>query len=29
VERKLCNGHSVYRDGKVDTDYLGQSVVFR
>ena len=29
VERTLCNGHSVYRDGKVDTDYLGQSVVFR
>ncbi len=29
VERTLCNGHSVYRDGKVDTDYIGQSVVFR
>ena len=29
VERTLCNGHTVYADGKVDTDYIGQSVAFR
>jgi dihydroorotase len=29
VERTLCNGHSVYCDGKVDTDYIGQPVAFR
>ena len=29
VERTLCNGHTVYADGKVDTDYIGQPVVFR
>ena len=29
VERTLCNGHAVYADGKVDTDYIGQPVVFR
>ena len=29
VERTLCNGHSVYADGAVDTDYIGQPVSFR
>ena len=29
VERTLCNGHTVYADGEVDTDYIGQPVVFR
>ena len=29
VERTLCNGHTVYADGKVDTDYIGQPVLFR
>ncbi len=29
VERTLCNGHTVYADGKGDTDYIGQPVVFR
>lgn len=29
VERTLCNGHTVYVDGKVDTDYIGEEVVFR
>ena len=29
VERTLCNGHSVYYDGKVDTEYIGQPVYFR
>ena len=29
VERTLCNGHTVYHQGKVDTDYIGQSVRFR
>ena len=29
VERTLCNGHTVYADGKVDTDYIGQPVEFR
>ena len=29
VERTLCNGHSVYADGTVDTDYIGQPVSFR
>ena len=29
VERTLCNGHTVYQQGKVDTDYIGQSVRFR
>ena len=29
VERTLCNGHTVYVDGKGDTDYIGQPVVFR
>ena len=29
VERTLCNGHTVYADGRVDVDYIGQPVVFR
>ena len=29
VERTLCNGHTVYEQGRVDTSYVGQSVVFR
>lgn len=29
VERTLCNGHTVYQQGKVDTDYIGQPVEFR
>ena len=29
VERTLCNGHSVYVDGAVDTDYIGQPITFR
>ena len=29
VERTICNGHTVYCDGKVDTNYIGQSVAFR
>ena len=29
VEQTLCNGHTVYRNGEVDTDYIGQPVVFR
>ena len=29
VERTLCNGHTVYGQGKVDTNYIGQSVEFR
>ena len=29
VERTLCNGHTVYQQGQVDTDYIGQAVRFR
>ena len=29
VERTLCNGYSVYADGAVDTDYIGQPITFR
>ena len=29
VERTICNGHTVYCDGKVDANYIGQPVVFR
>ncbi len=29
VERTLCNGHTVYVDGKGDADYIGQPVLFR
>ena len=29
VERTICNGHTVYNDGKVDTNYIGQPVEFR
>ena len=29
VERTLCNGHTVYVDGKVDSDYIGEEISFR
>lgn len=29
VERTLCNGHSVYVDGKVVSDYIGEEIAFR
>ena len=29
VERTLCNGHTVYEQGRVDTSYIGQPVSFR
>ena len=29
VERTLCNGHTVYDKGRVDTDYKGRPVEFR
>jgi dihydroorotase len=29
VEKTLCNGHVVYDNGTVDTDYIGQAVTFR
>ena len=29
VERTLCNGHTVYNQGRVDTSYIGQPVTFR
>ena len=29
VERTLCNGHTVYRQGMTNTDYIGQPVTFR
>lgn len=29
VERTLCNGHTVYHRGVVDTDYIGQPILFR
>ena len=29
VERTICNGHTVYQQGRVDTDYIGQPVAFR
>ena len=29
VEQTICNGHPVYCDGKVDTNYIGQPVAFR
>ena len=28
VERTLCNGHTVWQQGKVDTGYIGQPVEF-
>ena len=28
IERTLCNGHTVYTDGKVDTSYIAQPVTF-
>ena len=29
VERTLCNGRTVYNQGRVDTSYIGHSVAFR
>jgi dihydroorotase len=29
VERTICNGHTVYQNGTVDTSYIGQPVTFR
>jgi Dihydroorotase and related cyclic amidohydrolases len=29
VERTLCNGHTVYADGHVDTNYIGEEIAFR
>ena len=29
IERTLCNGHTVYTDGKVDSSYIAQPVTFR
>ena len=29
VERTLCNGHTVYHQGRVDASYIGQPVAFR
>ena len=29
IERTLCNGHTVYQQGRVDTNYIGQPVSFR
>ena len=29
VDRTLCNGHTVYSNGKVDTSYIGSPVLFR
>ena len=29
VERTLCNGYTVYEQGRVDASYVGQSVAFR
>ena len=29
VEQTLCNGHTVYKDGVVDTNFIGQPVQFR
>ena len=29
VERTICNGYTVYQNGTVDTNYIGQPVAFR
>jgi dihydroorotase len=29
VQRTICNGHTVYQHGVVDTNYIGQPVMFR
>ena len=29
IDRTLCNGHTVYSNGKVDTSYIGAPVYFR
>lgn len=29
VERTICNGHTVYRNGEFDQDYRGEAITFR
>jgi dihydroorotase len=29
VVRTLCNGHTVYHDGQVDTNYIGEEINFK
>ena len=29
VKQTICNGHTVYADGKVDAEYIGQQLEFR
>ena len=29
VDRTICNGHTVYQQGRVDSNYIGQPVYFR
>lgn len=29
VARTICNGHTVYQNGNVDTDYIGERITFR
>lgn len=29
VARTICNGHTVYQDGNVDTGYIGERITFR
>ena len=29
VEKTWCNGHIVYANGRVDTNYIGESIIFR
>ena len=29
VERTLCNGHTVYQNGQVDTSYIGEEISFK
>ena len=29
VERTLCNGHTVYHNGQVDNNYIGEEIVFK
>lgn len=28
IERTLCNGHTVYRQGRVDSEYIGEEIQF-
>ncbi|MGN1263411.1 MAG: dihydroorotase [Prevotella sp.] len=29
VERTICNGHTVYNNGKIDSGYIGEQILFR